>query len=128
MTFTLCWSPNKLVSWALWQSLKLITVNLHSNPCFYLLVPTAGCLRFTVLNDVQYLQRLILQGYFLIYLLKVERFSALIKNHILAGWPSCMICDITNSLEANPGPILSFNKCDVETSSLQGDMLWIELI
>ena len=29
----------------------------------------------------------------------------------------CMICDNTNSLEADPGPICSAHKCDVEVES-----------
>lgn len=38
-------------------------------------------------------------------------FSALIKNLIFTS----MICDITNSLETNPGSIFLVHKCDVET-------------
>ena len=55
----------------------------------------------------------------LLSLLKVNIFSALIKNQILRGAPISMICGITNSLEANPGRIFSISKRDMETWILQ---------
>ena len=66
-----------------------------------------------------YVQSLKLEGCFHIHLLKVESFSELIENLIVRGGPTGMICDITNSLEANPGPVGNLHKYDVETWSLQ---------
>ena len=56
---------------------------------------------------------------FNIHLLKVESFSVLIENPVLRGGSMSMICDIATGLEANPGPIFNFHKCDVETWGLQ---------
>ena len=64
---------------------------------------------------MMYVQSLTLEGCFHIHLLKVERFTVITENQILRGVPTIMICDITNSLEANPGPIFNLHKCDVET-------------
>ena len=52
---------------------------------------------------------------FHIHLLKVGTFSVLIENPILSGGPMSMICDITNYMEAYPGPVFNLHKCDVET-------------
>ena len=59
------------------------------------------------------------EGCFHIHLLKVESFSELIENLIVRGGPTGMICDITNSLEANPGPVGNLHKYDVETWSTE---------
>lgn len=40
-----------------------------------------------------------------IQLLKAKSFSVLTENSILRGGPPSMICDITDSFEANSGPI-----------------------
>ena len=62
-----------------------------------------------------YVQSLTLEGCFHIHLLKVESFSVLIEKQILRGRPMGTICDITNSLAANPSPVCNLHKCDVET-------------
>lgn len=41
------------------------------------------------------------------------------KNCILNGRPTSIICNITNVLAANPGPLFSIHKGDVETWGLQ---------
>ena len=58
---------------------------------------------------------------FHIHLLKVESFPVLIENLILRGLLASMICDITTSLEDNPGQLWSSvqHKCDVETWVIQ---------
>lgn len=65
---------------------------------FFLLVPTAESLILSVENDecAEFETRRHL-------LMKVYTFSA----------PMNMICDMTNSLVANPGPKFSIDKCDV---------------
>lgn len=52
---------------------------------------------------------------FYVHLVKVESLSALVENPILRGGAMGVICDITNSCEANPGPVLNLHECDVET-------------
>ncbi len=59
-----------------------------------------------------YVQSLTLEGCFRIHLLQVESFHVLTENPILRDGPTHMI---TNSLEANYGPIFNLQKCDVET-------------
>lgn len=81
------------------------TVVLKSN--LILLVPTVECLSFTV-------QSLTLQGCFHISLLNVYIFSVVIKNMICSR--TSMICDITNRLEADPGPIFSKHMRKLEAS------------
>ena len=56
---------------------------------------------------------LTLEACFHIRLLKVKSVSVLTENQILRGGP--IMCDITNSLEANLGLIFNFNRFDVET-------------
>lgn len=46
-------------------------------------------------------------------LMKVYIFSVSSKNLIYRGGPRCMICAITNSLEANPGQIFTTVKYSV---------------
>lgn len=67
----------------------------------------------------RYVRGLTLEGFFHIHLLKVESFYVLIKNLIFRGEPTSMICDGTNSLEANPGPIVNLQKCDVENKIME---------
>lgn len=76
-------------------------------------VPTVECLSITVQNDLR-------------AELDTRRMSshssadsgvsyALTDNHIFGSWLTSMICDIANSLEVKPCPILNLLKCDVET-------------
>lgn len=49
---------------------------------------------------------------------RVSDFEAVIltfiENHILRGGPTSIIYDITNFFKANPGPMFSIHKYDVE--------------
>ena len=61
---------------------------------------------------MMYVQNLMLEGCFHIYLLKEKSFSVLIEN--LSG-PMSMICEIVTSLDVSHGSVCSLHKCDVET-------------
>ncbi len=74
----------------------------------FLLVPTVQCWSFTIQNDV--CAEFDTKGCFHIHLLKVESFNVLTENPFQGV--AYKICDITKSLEANPGPIFNLQKPD----------------
>lgn len=78
--------------------------------CYNLLVSTVQCLSFTVLNGIYTVFETIkvLSN----SLPKVYIFSVVVQNLSLRGGPTSMICDITNTLEANHGPIFSIHNLE----------------
>ena len=64
---------------------------------------------------MMYVQSLTLEGCLHIHLLKSGKLEVFIEITILRGGPTSVICDNTNILEANPGPMCNLHKCNVET-------------
>lgn len=70
-------------------------------------------LSFTELNDVS------LQSVLTFFAEGINLLCGGWKSDLKRAGPTSMICDITNRLEADPGPIFCIHKCDMKTRSPQ---------